>query len=201
MRRKLRFIPATVLAVLAAGSLIAQVSGIEQRILRVLLSLPGKGSASVQEGALDMDRDGRADTWQIVVTQSQRYDSAFSLSDRNGNGIPDVLASGTMHRIVCAVYDDDQDEDGCFDRLTVGIFDNSDHSLRYIYTDLDLDGKLDMMHVEHGDRTLPGYVFMSETLARVLPLRTYDWREAWIEGADGRQVKVVFEKGEWRVVR
>lgn len=200
MRKKGKFISLTVLVVLVVASLIAQVSGIEHKIFRVVFKSPGTGPASVVQHALDEDGDGRPDMWEIVVREFRRYGCAFVWFDRNYNGTPDMFSSLTVNRVVCSLYDD-KGEDGRFDRQTVGISDASDDTSRYIYGDIDLDGRIDLMRQVHNDVTIAGYLFMNETLVKVLPVKTDDWKQAWIETADGREVKAVFENGEWKVVR
>jgi hypothetical protein len=198
VRGKWKFIPATVVAVLVLASLIAQVSGIERRILDLVFKPPRASLSNVRELALDTDLDGQPDLLEVMVRDSESYRCTYLLADADHDGTPEKFSSLMASRVACALFDDDKN--GEFDRQVVGMHDLTDKNSRHQYQDLDLDGRFDIMVERYHGKTVAVHLLMKQKLIRALPGRTHDWREAWIEEADGTEVKVVFEDGEWRVV-
>jgi len=199
VRGKWKFIPATVVTVLVVASLIAQVSGIERKILHVVFRSQETGPASVVQDVLDRDGDGQPDSLQIRVREFQPGQCVYLWRDPDRDGLPDKLEFLVAKRLACRLLDDDKD--GVFEVQGVGIYSIYDKDSRYLYQDLDLDGRFDaMLELSRGTR-VDAYLFMQETLVRPLQIKTDDWRQAWIIGANGTKVKVIFEDGEWRVVR
>jgi hypothetical protein len=183
--------------VAVCAALVVKLSGFERKVFQSWFNPAQTTRSEVRHYPLARHADA-PDLYALTIREYEPYDCCYTVRDMNHNGSPDAFASLIAKRVACALYD--TDEDGSFESQTVGVYEGSNTDLRRIYRDLDLDGRFDAMLRIHEDLGIVAYyLLMNETLVRVASVESRDWREAWIEGPAGTQLRVVFQDGEWQV--
>ena len=154
----------------------------------------------IQESHEDMDFDGRLETWAVEVRRRTRHALTYMYVDSNNDGVAEKLgfSVGTHERIQYGLRD--KTGDGKLDYARLRLFSFWDRRSAFLYSDLDLDGRLDLVTQYFDKAPVRRYVMLGNRLMPVDLEQGDPWEKGYrLQDKTAGDQRMVFdrEKGTW----
>ncbi len=159
----------------------------------------------ISNAILDGDEDGITDSAVVTIAGVPGFEFSYLLYDRDQNGsiegvIAHVGTEPTSSEETLNIFDTDADDK--IDHVSFRLRNHADPStgISYVYRDLDVNGRIDMITLSKNGRPGYGYILRGTELHRYEKHTRSDWCEVELLNPEGELVSARFQDGEWTIV-